>query len=236
MKKKKKNKGKIIVIFFLILLGIMYKERYVIYDFNNYLRGSIVSKVVNYENITNLREEALEKDLSDMQKLLNLNTNMANYKLINSTIIDRNSFNWLDSISIDKGKNDGIETGMAVINDRGLIGKVKTVYNNSSKIVLLSSNDDNFKIPVNINDNINGIVNGYNKDEDLLIVECIRKSDSVKVGDIVKTNGLSNIIPEGILVGYVTDIEVDKLGITQIVKVQSSVDFYDLKYVSVLDK
>lgn len=232
----KDKKGKIIVIVILLLLVILYKNKYVINDYINLLKGNLVTAKVNYENINNLREESLEKEIEDLKKILNLNNTMSNYNFINSTIINRNSFDWLNKVSIDKGKKDGIVKDMGVINENGLVGRIIEVYNNTSVVELLSSNNDKYRLAISINNSVNGIITGYDKEKDLIIINCIRNSDNVNIGDIVKTSGLSTIMPEGILIGYVSEVEVDELGINKIVKVKSAVDFYNLKYISVLEK
>lgn len=179
----------------------------------------------------------LRKSLDELKKTLNLKSLITDYGAINATIVNRNVGYWYNTLTIDKGENDGVKEGMIVINNEGLIGKViKATYYNCD-VKLITTPDLNNKISVGItsNDNVTyGLLSGYDKTTKYLSVVDIIDNTDIKVGDKVVTSGLSETYPKGISVGVVSKIELDEFGISKIVKVTPYANFNDLRYVTVL--
>ena len=97
--------------------------------------------------------ESLEKEIQELKEALELNKTLTEYTPINATILSRNKSYWYNTITIDKGKKDGITEDMAVITSKGLIGKISSVSVTSSEIKLITSDDINFKVSIAINTN-----------------------------------------------------------------------------------
>ena len=65
---------------------------------------------------------------------------------------------------------------MAVVNNKGLIGKIVKVYDNSSEVRLITSKLNKYKISVVITDNDSdyiGVIDGYIKDNNLIKISDI---------------------------------------------------------------
>lgn len=102
---------------------------------------------------------------------------------------------------------------------------------------MITTNDTSFKAGVSIesNNNIyNGILSGYDIEKDLLKVISIRSTSDIKIGDLVKTNGLGQVFPSGINVGKVEKIEFDEVGVSKILMVKTIESLKNIKYVSVI--
>lgn len=214
------------------------KEKIDIYNFNE-------KKYNEYKDITstletNKRNEAyineLEKENSELKSILNLNNTLSEYSGLYATVIARNVNYWFNDITIDKGSTSGIEVDMAVIIDGGLIGKISSVSNFTSTVTLLTTEDLRNKISVKINDNIYGLLSGYDAESNTYIVEGISDNSEIEINDIVTTTGLSETFPSGILIGYVESITTDSFDLARIVKVRPSVSYNDISYVKVLDR
>ena len=180
--------------------------------------------------------ESLENEIKELKELLKLNITHSSYEKVNSTVISRNNIHWLNTITIDKGKKDGIEVGMAVITTNGLIGKITKTTFASSEVKLLTSSDVTNKTSVLIR--VDGkdyyaILSGYEEDLNLLKVTAIDKSVSIKNGDTVLTSGLGNM-PQGLYIGTVATSEVDKYNLSKTVYIKSKQDFSTINYVTVL--
>ena len=121
---------------------------------------------------------------------------------------------------------------MAVIDANGLIGRIIEVGHNYSIVELISSSNSS-KIAVNINDT-HGILDSYDKDNNLLIIKNINKNSSVKIGDKVYTNGIGGIYPAGIYIGEVIEVTNDKEELSKIVKVSASNNYNNIRYVNVI--
>ena len=144
---------------------------------------------------------------------------------------------WYNNLSVDKGSKNGVEEGMVVINSTGLIGKVTNVGKYSSDVKLITSTDTSNKISVivtNGDDNLVGVINGYNYEEGYLEVEGISNTETVAVGDVVYTSGLGGVFPSGILIGYVDSITTDVYDLAKIINVKPSAKFDNINYVTIL--
>lgn len=179
---------------------------------------------------------SLEKEIQELKKMLDLNKTLTEYSKVNATVLSRNNNYWFNSITIDKGKKDGIKKDMAVITAEGLVGKISKVSQKSSEVKLLTADDITYKtsivIRVNEKDNY-AILNGYDQEKKLLKITSIDKSTEINKGDIVLTSGLGQM-PQGIYIGTVEKTEIDKYNLSKIVYVKSSQDFDDIHYVTIL--
>ena len=180
---------------------------------------------------------SLEKEIAELKEVLDLNRTLTEYSVENATILSRNKSYWFNTITLDKGKKDGIKENMAVITKNGLIGKISKVSNNSSELKLLTSDDINFKVSVSVkvNDVDNyAILNGYDKEKHLLKVTGIDKMTTVKKDDIVLTSGLGELFPAGIFIGTVESQENDKYNLSKTLYIKTRQDFNNIHYVTIL--
>ncbi len=180
---------------------------------------------------------SLEKEIEELKNTLNLNRTLTEYSIENATILSRNKSYWFNTITLDKGKKNGIKENMAVITKNGLLGKISKVSNNSSELKLITSDDINFKVSVSIKTNNTdnyAILNGYDKESGLIKVTGIDKTTEVKKDDTVVTSGLGELFPAGIFIGTVEKIEDDKYDLSKIIYIKTEQDFNNIHYVTIL--
>ena len=181
--------------------------------------------------------ESLKQEIKELKELLELNTTLTEYEVENATILSRNKSYWFNTLSIDKGKKDGLKKNMAVITSNGLIGKISKVYGYYSEVKLITSNDVNYKVSVSIKINNHdnyAILNGYDEDNNLLKVTGVSKTTEAKKGDVVVTSGLGELFPSGIYVGEVEKVTNDKYDLSKTVYIKTNQDFNNIHYVSIL--
>lgn len=181
----------------------------------------------------------LEIDLSELKKLMEIKTVNSDFSIVNASVIERNRTYWFNSLTIDKGKSDGIELDMAVINQDGLIGRISKVNKLTSEIKLITTNDVNSKISVVIDNNgtnIYGILNGYDSDKNELKVTLTTKNIDIINGSLVKTTGMGGIFPSGINIGMVVNSQSDNYDVGKIVLVKPMIDSINIRYVGVLKR
>lgn len=205
----------ILLIVFLLIIFSPYINK-ILYSFNNDL---------NIEDIASNYCVALEKDYNDLLQANEFN-NYSNFDLLMSKVYLRDVYNF-DTIVIYKGSNEDLQKGLAVINNLGLIGVIKTTNKESSVVDLITNNDSN--VSVKINDNY-GILK---MDGSSLVVKDLQVSSNIAVGDKIYTSGLGNL-PGDIYVGEVSDISLNNTEIEKIIEVKPAVDFADINYVMVV--
>ena len=183
--------------------------------------------------------DELNSEIDELKSLLELKSVLSDYTSINATVINRNVGYWYNMLTIDKGSHDGIEEGMAVVIDEGLIGRITKVSEFSSSVKLLTTDELSNKISVKINidgKSVYGLLAKYDSSNNTYIVEGISDSDKIEEGSYVTTTGLSEIFPSGILIGMVKSVTMDSYGLTKVVEVTPSVDFKSINYVTVLKR
>lgn len=193
------------------------------------------------EKIESLEAENIElkQEINKLKEELNIDYVLSEYDYLNATVISRNSLYWYNTLTIDKGKHNGIEEGMVVINSTGLIGKIVNVSTFSSDVKLITTNDTNNKISVTVtsgNNKLTGLINTYSYEDGYLKVEGISNTETVNVGDYVYTSGLGGVFPSGILIGRVENIVTDVYDLSKIINVKPSANFDDINYVTILKR
>ena len=144
-----------------------------------------------------------------------------------------------DEISIDKGRRDGVASGMAVVTGAGLAGQIDAVGANQSTVVTVSSPD--LVIGVRLLDTGEvGLGHGVAGDPARFVVdtglgwpETEDLSGLAEIGSAVVTSASSRL-PGDIPVGRVSAVEPAEAGLIQVVTVDLAVDTRDLGFVTVL--
>jgi rod shape-determining protein MreC len=137
----------------------------------------------------------------------------APFKLVPAEVIARDSSTWWRTISINRGKADGIEPDQAVVTDEGVVGKTATVGDNISIVLLIS--DENCKVACSIEGSREqGIVSGERVTGSitpLLDLNFLSKQANLSPGNKIYTSGVGGVFPSGLLVGVIQSFKVREL-------------------------
>ena len=110
-------------------------------------------------------------------------------------------------IQINKGMNDGVYLGQAVLDAHGLMGQVIDVNDLTSRVLLIS--DARHAVPVQINRNgLRAIAYGVGA-INYLELGSVPATYDIKVGDLLVSSGLGGRFPEGYPVGRVAEIIIE---------------------------
>ena len=202
-----------------------------------YKKYDKLKKKVNDYELLEQKYNETAKELNDIKNNLNIKDNLIDYEIIDAYVISRNVGYWYDTLIINKGKNDSIKEGMAVINSRGLVGIItKTTYTTSTVKLLTGINNKNrISVKIKVNDDyLYGILSDY--DNGYFIIEGISDNREIPVNSVVTTTGLDNKFASGIEVGTVSKTVSDNFDIARKVYIKSIVNFGDINYVMVLKR
>ena len=206
----------ILLIVFLLIVFTPYINK-IIYSFNNDL---------NIENITNNYCISLENDYNELLEINEFNI-ANNFNLIVSKVYLRDIYDFTNTLTIYKGTNSGLKEGLAVINNSGLIGTIKSVSDEASVVELITSKNSN--ISVRINDNY-GILK---MDNGVLVVKDLVANSDISIGDEIYTSGLGNL-PSDSYVGKVINVSLNNTEIEKIIEVDLAVDLNNINYILVV--
>jgi rod shape-determining protein MreC len=180
------------------------------------------------QRLAGLEEAKLENEriraLVDFAKTQNLKT-------IGAGVIGRPTDTRQRSIMIDRGSNNGVATGDAVIAAGGLVGQVVEVTPWNARVRLITDSDSGVAVLVQRN-RANGIVRGSIQGP--LQLEFVDKSAAPVRGDVLLTSGLGGIYPKDIVVGEVTDVSSQQSDLFPTVTVASRVDIDRIEEVLVI--
>jgi rod shape-determining protein MreC len=142
----------------------------------------------------------LQQRLKRYQLLLNAVQDPA-LSSVTAHVIGRANRPFLDTMILDAGKNEGIKPGEAVVDDRGMIGRIYLVGQHTSWVILLT--DLSSRIPVAVEPgHVQAILSGDNTAVPGL--ETSRPGVVLKVGQPIVTSGDGGLLPAGLPVGTVT--------------------------------
>ncbi len=210
------------------------KKKNQMYDEYNDLKN----KLVQYQKYQ-IENEELKKQLDEMKKLLDINVALSEYTYINATVISRDLNFWSDTIIINRGEHDGVTVDMPVVVGEGLIGKVIQTSTFNSTVRLLTATDVVEKISVKIksgDDYVYGILSGYDSKTKTHIIEGISQTNTIEKGSLVTTTGMGDIFPAGIVIGEITGVRTDTFDLSNVLEMQSDVNFDNISYVTILKR
>lgn len=152
----------------------------------------------------NLTLRNLEEDNNRLRRALNYRER-AVYKLVPARIVTREAGTWLNSFTIDCGKNKGLKPDMPVVTDMGIVGKTTTVSESISEVILIS--DERLQIAADVEGSREqGVVQGAPVSEvmsPLLALNFLSKEAQLSVGQKVYSSGIGGVFPSGLLIGTV---------------------------------
>ncbi len=125
-------------------------------------------------------------------------------KTVTGRVLSRSMDPWNMVVTIDKGSNDGIRSGLPVLGSSGLVGQVVSTTPFTSDVRLLADPQSGVAVMVQSTRD-EGIVRG-NLDG-LLYLENVDDDAEVKVGDVIITSGLGGGFFRGIIVGTVVKVD-----------------------------
>lgn len=156
------------------------------------------------------------------------------YSLQLAEILAENDNNLQHTITLNKGSNDGIRTGMTVMNHSGLIGRITAVMPESSEVMLLQDRESAVGVRVWSTREVIGVVEGNGTESTNLQMIHLPHDADLYVGDDLVTSGLDGVFPGGIRIGEVKTVEYSANGLTKTAYVKPYVNFSRLEEVFIL--
>jgi rod shape-determining protein MreC len=179
--------------------------------------------------VIQLQEQLREADV--LYSLLDFARSRPQDEYIASAVIGRDPSPFLHYIIIDHGSDDGIQHGMPVVTQQGLVGKVDAVTASAARIQLIT--DPGSVVNVRLRNQtadaqITGSVTGE------VTLEMLSQNSELTPGEILLTSGLGGNYPGDVIVGQVLEINATENQLFQTALVQPVVDFTALRAVLVI--
>jgi rod shape-determining protein MreC len=245
--------------FFLFLLMEIFSFT-LIFRYNNYQRAGILNFASAVQGFTYSRINSF-KDYLNLYKinqdLVNQNTQLQNqldhyqqvlrntpdagetnlpgrkYTYTPARVISNSVNRQYNFLTLDRGRNHGIEPEMAVISPLGVVGVVYSVSANYSTVISLLNRDFMLSVKIKRN-NYFGPMTWEGINPGIASLSEIPYHVNVQKGDTIVTSGYSTIFPEGLLVGTISDFKVEGSNFFRI-NVELSENFRQLTHVYIIN-
>lgn len=217
-----------------------------------YLKNKITGNNTFFSDMASLKEEnktlkdknsELEKTLREfeivksenetLKEYVNLKDKYTEYTTVPGYVINKSTSNYSNIIVINIGKNDGIEVGMPVIANEGLVGHVISVTDSTAKVqTILDTSSAVTSVVGTARDSV--VVKGNLENTSMLKATYIPTTATILEGDKVETSGMGGIYPKGITIGTVKQVTNTKNLTNRYALVEPAVNFNKLETVLVI--
>jgi rod shape-determining protein MreC len=186
----------------------------------------------------------LKRDLATRQEqliengrlrlLVGLKQRAPEVKMLHARVIATSPTPLFRSLRIDKGTEDGLQLGAAVVNEDGIVGRVAAVNKGWADVMLLVDANSSTDVIVQ-RTRARARVRGTGSDVHLgLNVEYLARAADVEPGDVLVTSGTGTVFPKGLPIGTVMTVERGAFGLYQSAKAEPRVDFGKIESVLVV--
>ncbi|WCG34694.1 rod shape-determining protein MreC [Companilactobacillus farciminis] len=210
-----------------------FSDLYNTYTENKRLKARIGELAQNQAKL-----EVVQDENKQLKQELKLNSTLTDYSTVNASVLSRSPSSWQSYLTINRGQTSGIKKNMPVMSGKGLIGRIIEVDKVSSKVELISTDNElNDKFAAEIigdNKNITGVVSRYDGDTGDLVMENVTSTKSIKKGQSVITSGLGGLTPRGLYIGKVYGIKKDNYGMTNSVYITPAAELRNFTVVTVI--
>jgi rod shape-determining protein MreC len=185
---------------------------------NAYLR----SKLERYHQLAQANSPHVIKDSAVIKQ----------FDFISAKVVNNSVHRVTNYMTINKGTDDGIAPGMAVISPLGAVGKVKAVSQHYSVVTSILHKD--YRVSVFMpRTGYFGSSRWAGDDPNYVQLEFVPRHVNPVKGDSVVTSAYNAIFPEGVMIGVIDSVAQDETLFYNL-KVKLSQDFRKLSYVEVV--
>jgi rod shape-determining protein MreC len=148
------------------------------------------------------RESERLRDILGLREILPLET-------VAAEVVSREGLPWYRTLTIDKGRDAGVELEDPVLTPTGVLGRVIERGAHAAKVQLLLDSQSGAGVMIE-RSRVTGIVSGQVGVEGAtasdLVLKYVPETMDVVAGDVVVTSGLDRIYPKGLVVGRVRSV------------------------------
>lgn len=192
-------------------------------------------KQKNSELETQLRElEIIKAENTQLQEYMNLAEKYSSYNTIPAYVINKDVSNYSSTLVLNVGTNNGIRENMTVIADKGLVGHIISVTENTCKVQVIIDSASTVSCSISTTEE-SIICKGTLENNQILRASYIPTGAELIKGDSVYTSGIGGIYPKGIIIGTIQDIITTSNITDRYATVVPAVDFSTIDTVLIID-
>lgn len=211
----------VVISIFLLVVGNRYRQSVYLTSANAVI-GTLYngrSQVTGYFNLRSINESLQASNAQLQNEVLNLKNEIAQYKMLLSdsaeslpsadrydyvaaSVINNNTRHPKNFFTINRGSTDGIERGMGVMDQSGIVGIVNVTGPHMARVISVLNETQHFSVKIKDTSFI-GSLNWKGSDATIAYMEEVPRHVRYNIGDTIVTSGYSTTFPEGIPVGTI---------------------------------
>ncbi|MDI3340587.1 MAG: rod shape-determining protein MreC [Sphaerobacter sp.] len=181
----------------------------------------------------NVRLRQLEQEVTQLREQLGFQTTHAELRTVPASVIGRDPEGTHQYVIIDRGSNDGLEVGMAVVSPNVFVGQVTEVAPDRARVTLAI--DASYQVGARLQrSGADGIVYGRWQAGGQLLLRYLDPAADVAEGDVVVTSGQTARVPAGLVIGKVARVQRNVQADTVTAEVVPLLDFRQLHSLTVI--
>lgn len=217
---------------------------------SNWFTGAFYNFSENYTQYFGLRDQniALQKENARLRaelkyfaiypkydSVLPKKDSLSSYHYIPAKVINNTIYKTHNFITINKGRKDGINLEMGVMNSDGVIGIVSKVSENYALVMSILNTNSSISIKHKKSGAFGNFKwKGFNPT--IVNVEDMSKTANVKKGDTMVTSGYSTIFPPDFPIAIAKNVKTIKESGFQKIETTPTADINKIDYVYVVEK
>lgn len=197
-------------------------------------------------SVENVRLREFEAEAAQLRVLLNFAAENPTWAFLGADVVGRSAClnapcgdvvgqepnPYLHYLSVNAGAEEGVAAGMPVVTGGAvLVGRIAEVGPHTSKVQLLSDPGSGVAALLQ-QSRATGLVRG--RPDGSLRMIYIPQEDEVLVGDVVLTSGLGGVLPRGLVVGQVAEVQQQDFALHQEAVVRPAVDYRRVELVLII--
>ncbi len=245
-----RNKNSIL---FLILLAVSFFLTIQNHSFHkskfissaNSVTGGVYAWANNIDTYLHL-DEYNQRLLEENNKLRNIISNIhdsisvekqlfeGDYLFRTARVINNNFAKTDNYLTLNRGKNSGIQQEYGVITSQGIVGIVDRVNDGYSRVISILNSRSRLNAQLNKTNHFGSLIwNG--KDPNVVQLIDVPRQAPLKKGDTIITGGRSLIFPKGLPIGRIQDFSLDQTQSYYTINVKLFNDMTNIGYVYVIE-
>lgn len=171
----------------------------------------------------NAQLKRLEQEVAELRRQLGFREAFPQLSVVSASVVGRDPRGAQKILIIDRGANDGIQKGMAVLSPDFFVGQVTEVEPERARVTLAIDGASQIGAVVQPAageqaPGVEGIVYGRWQAGGALLMRHLDVNAEVAEGDLVVTSGRTARVPQGLVIGAVhrvhRDVQADSLELT----------------------
>lgn len=209
-------------------------------DINSYFSLRKINQQLAEENAALRNRLKADFQIPDTSKIIFTDTlridslqKTRKYIFLPARVVGNSVSSQTNYLTLQRGANQDIKKGMAVMGPQGIVGVVIDVSPNYSRVMSLLHR--NSKVSAMLKkDNSFGSIEWDGDNPNELTLRNISKGSVVNKGDTVVTSSYSANFPPGLMIGTVSGTENEAASNFYTLKVKPATNFYTLQYVYII--